>query len=75
MELYDETLWLMATLWFDPYHPASGPLPPHLLDDADRVGARPTPYLLQIECPSAGTRWNQTERIIKHLTFKSGARV
>ena len=26
-----------------PYHPISGPLPPHLKDDADRVGTRPTP--------------------------------
>jgi hypothetical protein len=38
----------------DPYHPISGPLPPHLKDDADRVGTRPTPYLLQVRYPSSG---------------------
>jgi hypothetical protein len=37
----------------DPYHPVSGPLPPHLQNDADRVGTRPTPYSLQVTYPNA----------------------
>jgi hypothetical protein len=37
----------------DPLHPESGPLPPLLRDDADRVGTRPTPRLMQVDCPFA----------------------
>jgi hypothetical protein len=36
----------------DPYHPLSGPLPPHLKNDVDRVGTRPMPYPLQVQCPT-----------------------
>ncbi len=35
----------------DPFHLVSRPLPPHLLDVADRVGTRPTPLLVQLDCP------------------------
>jgi hypothetical protein len=36
----------------DPFHLVSRPLPPHLLDVADRVGTRPTPPLVQLDCLS-----------------------
>ena len=36
----------------DPFLPVSGPLPPHLLVGADRVGTRPTHGRMQVECPS-----------------------
>jgi hypothetical protein len=35
----------------DSHNPVNGPLPPHLPDGADRVGTRPTPFLLQVACP------------------------
>jgi hypothetical protein len=34
----------------DPFHLVSGPLPPHILDVADRVGTRPTLPLVQLDC-------------------------
>jgi hypothetical protein len=38
----------------DPCHPANGPLPPHLLGGADRIGTRPTKCLMQFAYPSEG---------------------
>jgi hypothetical protein len=35
----------------DPFLPVSGPLPPHPLVDADRVGTRPTLGHMQVGCP------------------------
>ena len=43
----------------DPFLPVSGPLPPHELVDADRVGTRPTHGHMQVRCPNfraAGAR-------------------
>src|SRR5271154_1293908 len=49
----------------DPYRPASGPLPPHLPDDADRVGTRPTQCPLQ---SSAQTSYSACPNAVSFLT-------
>lgn len=36
----------------DPFLPVSGPLPPHVLVGADRVGTRPTHGRMQVGCPN-----------------------
>jgi len=38
----------------DPFHSVPGPLPPHVLNGADRVGTRPTPVPMQVRCLSLG---------------------
>jgi hypothetical protein len=44
----------------DPFLPVDGPLPPHVLVGADRVGTRPTHGHMQVGCPifsAAVTCW------------------
>src|SRR5580704_15936875 len=51
----------------DSFFPVSGPLPPHELVGADRVGTRPTQSYMQLACPNMNATLASRPLIFKDL--------